>query len=627
MIVTLAGHVDHGKTAIVKALTGVDTDRLEEEKRRGLTIDLGFAYHDFDGQRVGFVDVPGHHRFIHNMIAGVASMQHALLVVAADDGVMPQTTEHFNILQLLGLTQGTVVINKIDLVDDGRVAEVTNQIRNLTSATFLDSCSIVTTSAIERTGFEELRNQLRDAASRFRRHERSRSIRFSIDRSFSPRGVGAVVTGMVFDGSIETGDDLIIVETGKRVRARNLVVNGLPAQSAQAGDRCGIHLSGESASRITRGMWLRDQRNANPVNDMTVRLRVVPDFPRRVRHWHPVHVYHATSHVQARLLPLERTLHAGNAGLADIATEQSLNVTVGDRIVVRDHDLQRTLGGGVVTSINAKPVRRRSPHRVAAMSKLVPLVERDDFVSAFRLSCTERCIRVHEFLNSWNLPTEVATELEQLSGIRNLNDRVLSFDKLQHTSKGLASILSVFHEEHPSQLGMSLSQLANHLKCDHETVQFVLACGIEDGLFQSRAGKYSLKSHSVDQPTYNKQLFERISPMIDVKQPPTTGDVARALKMPLRMLETELKRMASAKVLVEITPKRYFTKSRVNELAKLALNLNEKHPFTVREFRDESGIGRMPVIDILEYFDRQRFTKRREDVRTVIGPIERATSL
>ena len=627
MIVTLAGHVDHGKTAIVKALTGVDTDRLEEEKRRGLTIDLGFAYHDFDGQRIGFVDVPGHHRFIHNMIAGVASMQHALLVVAADDGVMPQPTEHFNILQLLGLTPGTVVINKIDLVDGERIAEVTDQIRNLTTATFLNDCSIIATSAVERTGIEELRNQLRDAASKFRRHERLQNFRFAIDRSFSPRGVGAVVTGTVFDGSIETGNDLTIVETGKRVRARNLVVNGLPATSAQAGDRCGIHLSGVSASQITRGMWLREPRNATPATDMTAELRVVPDFPRRVRHWHPVHVYHATSHVQARLLPLEGSLHSGSAGLVDIATEQPLNVVVGDRVVVRDHDLQRTFGGGVVIGINAKPVRRRNSQRVATMSKLVPLVERDDFVGAFRQSCADRCVRIREFLNSWNLPFEVATDFEQLSDIRNLNDRVLCLDKLQHTSKAIASILSVYHKEHRSQMGMSLAQLANHLKCDHETVQFVLACGIEDGLFQSRAGKYSLKSHSVDHPTYNKQLFERISPMIDVKQPPTTGDVARALKMPLRMLETELKRMASAKVLVEITPKRYFTKSRVNELAKLALNLNEKHPFTVREFRDESGIGRMPVIDILEYFDRQRFTKRREDVRTVIGPIERATSL
>lgn len=624
MIVTLAGHVDHGKTAIVKALTGVDTDRLEEEKRRGLTIDLGFAYHDFDGHRVGFVDVPGHHRFIHNMIAGIASMQHALLIVAADDGVMPQTREHLNILQLLGLGQGTVVLNKIDLVDDKRISEVSDQLRILTSASFLDGCPIVPTSATTGAGVDEIRKLLSIAASTFERQNRRRNVRFSIDRSFSPRGIGAVVTGTVFDGSIEIGSELTISQTGKRVRARSLVVNGLPANVARAGDRCGINMSGESASRVTRGMWLRDPEYAEQTTELTLNLEVVPDFPRRVSHWHPVHVYHATSHSQARLLPLHASLHAGNVGLADLTSEHQLDVKVGDRLIVRDHDLQRTLGGGLVVSVSEPPTRRRSADRVATLSALVPLVEQANYADAFILACRSRCVRLREFQISWNLPTEVATELEQLAGVLKLNDRFLHQDTLRSITAEVDSVLSRLHQEKPSEPGMSLPQLANHLKCNRETTQFVLAYGVDQGLFRANSGRYSLHSHVVDKPTYNRQLYERICPIIEVTQPPTTGDIAKVLRMPLRMLEAELQRMSGANMLVQVTPKRYFTRSRLNELAKLAICLNEKHPFTVREFRDESGMGRMPVIDILEYFDRQRFTKRTGDVRTVIGPIERA---
>ena len=214
MIVTLAGHVDHGKTSIVRTLTGVDTDRLEEEKRRGLTIDLGFAYADIHGQRVGFVDVPGHHRFIHNMVAGVAGRQFALLVVAADDGVMPQSREHLQILRLLGLRRGLVALNKVDRVDERRVSEVRHQVRDLGLGTFLEDAPILDLSCETGTGFTDLRQHLAEAAAKDPDREHDAPFRLAIDRAFTIRGSGVVVTGTVTAGSAAVGDRLVLASTG-----------------------------------------------------------------------------------------------------------------------------------------------------------------------------------------------------------------------------------------------------------------------------------------------------------------------------------------------------------------------------------------------------------------------------
>ena len=222
MIVTLAGHVDHGKTAIVRVLTGVDTDRLEEEKRRGLTIDLGFAYADFDGARVGFVDVPGHHRFIHNMVAGIGRRQFGLLVVAADDGVMPQTREHLQILQLIGLREGVVAVNKIDRVDPERIQEVRLEVEALVRGSFLEDALQVEVSSIDGRGVDDLRAELANAARRHAVERADRGFRLAVDRAFSVRGAGVVVTGTVVAGSASVGDALLLAASDRPLRVRGL---------------------------------------------------------------------------------------------------------------------------------------------------------------------------------------------------------------------------------------------------------------------------------------------------------------------------------------------------------------------------------------------------------------------
>ncbi|MFU8817726.1 MAG: selenocysteine-specific translation elongation factor, partial [Pseudomonadales bacterium] len=298
MIVTLAGHVDHGKTTLVRLLTGTDTDRLAEEKRRGLTIDLGFAYLEHQQQTVGFVDVPGHHRFIHNMVAGVAAGQCALLVIAADDGPMPQSREHLQILQLIGVTQGVIALSKCDRASPERIAEARAEIAELVSGSFLQDAAIVETAAEPASGIDELRRLLLERAAQHHKQAAARPFRMAVDRAFSLKGAGLVVTGTVHCGRLEMDQELHLFPAGAAGRVRGLHVQNHAAQQALPGDRAAVNLAGADLPELARGHWLCAHPDAGH-RTLVLDLQVLGDFPRGIRHWTPVHVYHATSHTSA----------------------------------------------------------------------------------------------------------------------------------------------------------------------------------------------------------------------------------------------------------------------------------------------------------------------------------------
>ena len=283
MIVTLAGHVDHGKTSLIRQLTGKDTDRLAEEKRRGLTIDLGFAYLEVGGVTLGFVDVPGHHRFIHNMVAGVAALQHALLVVAADDGPMPQSREHLQILELLGLSNGVVALTKCDRVGSDRLADARAEVQRLVADTFLHEAPVITTSAVSGDGFDTLRTHLVQAAGQHAAQDDGGAFRLAVDRAFLLKGVGLVVTGMVHAGTLRLDEELHVFPSGARGRVRDLRVQDRPSNLARRGDRAAINLAGVDPAAVRRGHWLCAVPEPGS-RSLIVDLRVLDDFPRSVRH-------------------------------------------------------------------------------------------------------------------------------------------------------------------------------------------------------------------------------------------------------------------------------------------------------------------------------------------------------
>ena len=381
MIVTLAGHVDHGKTSLIKALTGVDTDVLAEERRRGLTIDLGFAYQRRPGGDVlGFVDVPGHHRFIHNMVAGVAAMQYALLAVDAGDGPMPQTREHLQILSLSGLSQGLVALTKCDRVPAERVAAAEAEVRSCLRGTFLEDGRILRTSAVTGAGLAELRQALWSAAGRLAANAAAGQgqFRLAVDRAFNVQGAGLVVTGTVHAGQVAKDAALHVFPSGERVRVRSLRVQDGPAQSAVAGDRAALNLAGVGLDRIGRGRWLTQMPMPERRN-FIIDLQVHKDCPRPVRHWLPVHVYHATSHSTAHLALLHTSKALpGERQEAEIVTDAPLCARHGDHLVLRDQGLDLTLGGGrVLTDLSPTSLRRRHPARLAAVSAFKQRNRRD----------------------------------------------------------------------------------------------------------------------------------------------------------------------------------------------------------------------------------------------------------
>lgn len=622
MIVTLAGHVDHGKTAIVKALTGVDTDRLEEEQARGLTIDLGFAYTDIDDRRIGFVDVPGHHSFIHNMIAGVARMQHALLVVAADDGVMPQTEEHLQILQLLGIEQGTVVLNKVDRVDNSQLRQVVLRLRNFLKQSFLRNAPIVEASAKTGLGIETLRDSFSNRMRQLEKNLVPRAFRLAIDRVFAKQGLGTVVTGTVYDGEIRVGDDVYLSSIQTRVRVRRIVANGLPSQVAHAGDRCGAQISGVHSNKVSRGDWLRDPETVFATDTLTVHFELATGFPRDIKSWCRVHVYHGTSHRLGKLFVLDSILNQGAKGIVDIVVAEPLHVAVGDRIIVRDQGLERTMGGGIVIATTAPASRRRLPVRVQRLRAFTSLVAPDSPKQALIQSCKTKCVNGDEFRLQWNLTKGQFNSSVDRDTIQQVNNRLLAKSTVEIVRTQLSSVLDEYHKTHTHEFGLTAKQLAKKTSRDTETVRCVLTHGQNTGQFHTKAGQYATTDRSDVTVSYNKDLYKNLLTLIDTQQPLPVGDIARELKVPLRILENEIKRMLKAKLFVQVSEKRFFTGKRLQELAEIAGTLDKSGPFTIKQFRDQCGMGRMICIDVLEYFDKVRYTQREADSRRVVGKFD-----
>ena len=620
MIITLAGHVDHGKTALVQALTGVNTDRLKEEQARGLTIDLGFAYTTIDSQRIGFVDVPGHHRFIHNMIAGVANQQHALLVIAADDGIMPQTIEHAQILELMGLQSGTIVLNKVDLVSADRVRECRTAINQFKSGCFLRDATVFEVVAPTNDGIEALRTHLVEIAQTFDSTARARPFRLAIDRSFNLRGVGTVVTGTVTSGEVRVGDEVHLTAIGDRVRIRNLNVQGLDAETARVGDRCSLNIAGSDANEAQRGDWLLATEHVLPIQQVSIDLSLLDDFPRNLKHWSSMHVYHLTDHTEARLALLEGSVaEPGTTTLAELHCEDAMHFKAGDRLILRDRDLSCTLGGGTVLAYaNEAHTRRRSKANLSFLDSLRDSIEAEDQAKSLETYALRGMVSVDEFKRFTLCTHDDVRDLLESDRVVHADGFAIGIHAFNEIVHGITNILSAFHEVHPTQEGMTVSQLEHETPSYSNAVQFTLDQLLKRQTLRHIAGQYALVAHEAEGPSYDTALFDKVKPMFDAEQPVALGDVAKRLRVPFNDIERALRPMVAAGALVRVNNNRYLTPNRISELRGIASELATNNPFTVREFRDASGLGRNTVIDVLEYFDRQRVTQRRGEVRILL---------
>lgn len=627
MIIATAGHVDHGKTSLVNALTGVDTDRLKEEKQRGLTIDLGFAYSDAEsGERLGFVDVPGHTKFINNMLAGVSAIDCALLVVAADDGVMPQTLEHLEILNLLGIDHGIIALTKIDRCDEEQISRTLDQINQVVSKTFLKDAEIYPVSAITNEGMETLQIALELTADEIEHRKQNGQFRLAIDRRFSIKGSGIVVTGSVFSGSIAVGDELFLMPQEIPVRIRGLHTQNQEAETAIAGDRCAVNITGQGLELelVHRGNWLTTNPAAATAR-VDVELAISSSETRPFSHWTPVHIHSAANHVTGRVALLETTdstrIPPGQKGLAQLVFDPPINLCFGDRIIIRDQAATRTIGGGKVINTASPKRGRAKPERIEQLRRLNPGNIEESLTALIPGSV--QGIELRTIREMFNLTDTELTGYLDASGFEIISDQlVIPETTLEAVSVGLIEKLEDWHKANPGKSGLPRNKIRQMAKSWHQ----VLFDRIIDGLI---AGEELLQDGNlIQRPGYGVQLnkkemstWEAALPhlKLDLLKPPVLHELAGAISVEPKQLEKILNQVVKTGLLVRPVKNRFFLPEAIPELKDaMARAADEKQQFTVQQYRDETGIGRNLSIEILEYFDRQGVTRRIGDVRQIM---------
>lgn len=629
MIVATAGHIDHGKTVLVKALTGVDTDRLPEEKRRGLSIDLGFAYAPVTGAPVlGFVDVPGHERFVRNMIAGVTGIDFALLVIAADDGPMPQTDEHLAILDLLGVARGAVALSKIDRVSAARIAEAKQEIEILLAGTGLAEAPVFPVSSITGDGIGALRRHLEDTARAVGQRAARGHFRLAVDRAFTMPGAGLVVTGAVFSGSVRTGDSLIVSPAGIPVRVRGIHAQNREAEQGAAGQRCALNIAGAGLrnAEIKRGAWLVAEAAHAPTTRFDARVRLLPGEAKALRHWTPVHVHLGAADVPGRVAVLETgPIAPGSDGLVQLVLDQPVGALYGDRFILRDQSAWRTIAGGRVIDPFAAARGRARPERLQVLAAF----ERETAADALTelLALSPAGVDLAGFARSRNLAAEDADALFQRVPMRRMANFALSRAHWEKLQDDTLAALARGHQRAPGRGGLEDATLRRALSPRLPVAVFEAAAAalVDAGKVVRDGANLRLPEHRAVLAPKDAALWKRVKPLLDDAglRPPSVAEIAGDLSLARHETERFLVRAGRIGLVIRVANNRFYTPDALLELGELAEQIAAGKPdgmFSAADFRDRTGIGRNLAIEIVEYFDRAGFTRRTGNARRVLKP-------
>ncbi len=626
MLIGTAGHIDHGKTTLVKALTGVDADRLPEEKTRGITVDLGYAYTPLpDGSVLGFIDVPGHEKLIRNMLAGSTAIDFVLLVIAADDGPMPQTREHLELLDLLDRKQGAVALTKIDAVTPERLEQAQQEIVALLAGTGLSGSPIFPLSGQTGEGVPALRAHLEAAAAAWPARPAEGRFRLAIDRRFSITGVGTVVTGTAHAGTVTVGQTVMVSPAGLTARVRGLHVQDREAESGRAGDRCAVALKGDFDKQdIERGMWLIDPSLHLPLTRFQGELKV-PAGQQQVKHMQTVHVHLGADDIMGRVALLDcKQVEPGNTALAEILLERETLALRGDRFILRDAGARHTVGGGRVLDIFPPTRHKRSEQRLALLEQM----RRDDPLVTLQTLADQAAagVDLQRFALGWNLSEEKADGLWERAGLRVIRDRetVTGFTEpaWDALKTRLLDTLAREHENSPDMIGIEPDRLRRMTAARLARPPFDALCHelLASGqIMQTRAWLH-LPTHRANVTDEDREQFERLKPLLDEQpyNPPRVRDVFHASGIPEHEVRQLFKRLARAGELYPVAHDHYFTTASVAELAAIVRQLNENEggarAATFRDilYPDGSG-GRKVAIRILEFFDRIGYTRRVRD--------------
>jgi selenocysteine-specific elongation factor len=594
MIIATAGHVDHGKTTLLQALTGVNADRLPEEKKRGMTIDLGYAYWPQpDGRIIGFIDVPGHEKFLANMLAGVGGIDRALLVVACDDGVMAQTREHLAILQLTGQPAITVALTKADRVSEERISEVRSQINTL-----LGNVPVFITAATDGLGIDELRQHIQALPER--PHPRQHRFRLAIDRAFTVKGAGLVVTGTALSGEVNVGDTLWLTGADKPMRVRGLHAQNQQTESAYAGQRIALNISGDAQKAdISRGDWLLAEKPLQAVERVIVQL----EAHTALSQWQPLHVHHAASHVTGRISLLE-------GDLAELVLDVPLWLADNDRLVLRDIAARTTLGGARALRLHAP---RRGKRQPAYLEWLHRLKHAEGDRQALDVLLQRGAVSLSAFAWARQLTPAGLQALLSQPGYIQAGDSLLSDEVAARWQQKLLDVLDRYHQQHDDQPGPGRERL-RRMALPAEDEPLVLAL-IEkmrrEGTIVSRQGWLHLPDHNPGFSAEQQAIWEKIDALFS-DDPWWVRDLAAEINEDEQKVRQLLRFAAQLGLVTAILKDRYYRNDRIQAFADLIRELDQTQGATsAADFRDRLGIGRKLAVQILEYFDRIGFTRRR----------------
>jgi selenocysteine-specific elongation factor len=625
MIVGTAGHIDHGKTTLVRALSGVDTDRLKEEKLRGISIELGYAYVPLDnGDVLGLIDVPGHEKLVHTMAAGACGIDFALLVIAADDGVMPQTREHLAILQLLGVTRGAVAVTKTDRVDTARLREVHAQIDAWLAGSALENAPRFDTHATRDGdhGVDALDAHLRGEAARWQTRRDDGLFRLAIDRVFTLAGQGTIVTGTVFSGRVNVGDTMLLVPKGEPVRVRSIHAQNRAASSGRAGERCALNLAGIEKDAIARGDWIVDERLSMTAERIDTELTLLSDAGSNLHHWAPLHVHLGTTHQVAHVALLDGdTLAPGETARVQLVFERPICALPGDRFIVRNAQASRTLGGGRVLDPFGPARKRRSPERRAWLDALRVMLETGRVDALLDRAPNGLSRALLEHLSG--MPAGLLTLPADVHTVPSSDALLIADTQWNALSTRLISALAAFHDRSPDEQGPDASRLrrmAAPLVSDALWRALIHAATSRHEIIRSGPWLH-LASHAVTLDAAEQFLADALLPDIAKGRfdPPWVRDLATRHAVPEERVRHVLRKLARHGELFQVVRDLFYHRDAIRELAALVTVEAAKHGGAIgaAPFRDATALGRKRAIQLLEFFDRVGYTRFHRDRHVV----------
>jgi selenocysteine-specific elongation factor len=644
IIVGTAGHIDHGKTALVKALTGIDADRLDEEKRRGITIDLGFAHLELEqpgGEklRLGFVDVPGHERFVRNMLAGVGGIDLVLLVIAADESIKPQTREHFDILQLLGVRRGITVLTKSDAVDAETLDVVRLEVEGLLRGSFLElpQSPIVAVSSVTGEGLAELKRAIVAVAGEVRPRDSQALARLPIDRVFTMKGFGTVVTGTLVAGTIRREDELEVFPSARRVRVRGIQVHGKTSGAAFAGERTALNVVGASTEDLQRGMSLTLPATFEATRLVDVQLRLLTSAPRPLRDRARVHFHsHTMEAVVDVVLRGSKEITAkpakgakvglsqvvpGEESFARLKLPEAALLLPGDRFIIRQFSPVVTIGGGVL--LDAAPIPR-----MAGLERFLKVMNGEDQTGILKARIARRH---HDGISMSRLIAETGwaksviethlTEAVQRGEVARIGEFFLDSSALDALKLSVVSTVADFHKKNPLVRGISREELRAHVLAHSQVFEAVTVLLVHENKVEIDRDLVRLPGRGVvlkDEEAESKARIEEAFMSAGLKVP-ALHEVLAGLKVDKNRAQKIVTLLLRDKVLIKVSDELVFHRAALQELRGQVMAYKAKSPrIDVGKFKELAGVSRKYAIPLLEYFDRERVTRRAGDGREIL---------